>query len=207
MIFDLDGTICENPEFYSCVYSKSLEKIVKQRRGEIGLSRLKECRENYQGKGEIALFNLGIPFSEWAEYLIGVDVDMIIPQKDLCKKLRGLKSKKIIYTGSPIELAIRILKRMGFDPYQDFDLIIGWCEPELFPLKWTCSSLIFQNILNNFSIGYPEAWAVGDNWETDLLPAKNIGMKTVEISKRDGNPDFYFTYINQFLDYVSERSD
>lgn len=199
IIFDLDGTLAVNSDFYRQVYSGTLEKLIEERHSADGLRMLAHCRKNYAGKGELALFALNIPFGDWAQRLINAPLETFVPQLPLVHLLRTIKALKIIYTGSPREMAIRTLRQLGFEPEQDFNLILGWQEPELFPIKWTCSPLMFSGILQRFAITPDKAWAVGDLWETDLAPAKAIGMKTILVRKQEGSPDERFLSIEDFL--------
>lgn len=202
IVFDLDGTIIVEPEFYQKVYSGTLNQVIEREREKQGLEILKYCRESFNGKGELSLFMLNIPFREWGKELINAPLDLINPQPMLVEQLRKLRAEKVIYTGSPVEMAIRAIRRVGFSE-NDFDFVLGWEEPELFPIKWSCSSVIFKYILKRFSVVDPkEAWSVGDDWATDLKPAQAIGMKTAGISKRNGNPTFWFATLQQFLSYI-----
>lgn len=201
IVFDLDGTIVVEPEFYKEVYSGTLTDLVEDVRGERGLETLRFYRENYDGKGELALFALNIPFRMWAERLINASLDLISPQPELVEKFRSLKSKKVIYTGSPVEMADKILQRVGFTK-DDVDLIVGWREPELSPLKWSCSPLVFESILLRFQHVPADAWAVGDDWDTDLNPAKVIGMRTARVRKQGGFAAREFGTLVAFLDHI-----
>ena len=199
VVFDLDGTIIVNSEFYRTVYSGTLNQIVAEKRGEKGIEVLQHCRKNYDGKGQLALFALNIPFREWAQLLINAPVESIEPQPHLCRQIRSLPVIKIVYTGSPVEMVFKTLQRVGFNPDRDFDLIIGWREPEFFPVKWACSPIVFERVLQKFSVLPEEAWAVGNVWNTDLLPAQAVGMKTALIRKSGGAPDTHFSSIETFI--------
>lgn len=200
IVFDLDGTIIVNPTFYWHMYSGTLNEVVREHKGEAGIKVLAECREKYSGKGELALQMLGIPYSAWAAKLSEVSVDIIEPQPELCARIRNLNPVKVIYTGSPVVLAWRMLEKIGFDPDRDFDLIIGWQEPEAFPVKWACSLVVFRGILDKFGALPGETIAVGDVWETDLLPAKCLGIKTAIVGNGSGMPDSFHPSLSHFLD-------
>lgn len=202
IIFDLDGTIVVNSKFYKKVYSGTLGKTIIEERGKQGLKMLQYCRANYDGKGELALLALNIPFNKWAQKLIEAPLDLVPSQPRLVKDIQTLNAKKVIYSGSPLEMACGTLEKMGFSPKRDFDLIIGWQPPEVFPVKWSCTTTIFQTILDKFNYKPDQAWAVGDNWQTDLLPAKKIGLKTAEIRHSSGQPDFYFSNLNKFITFL-----
>ncbi len=208
VVFDLDGTLAVNPEFYRNVYSGTLEDLIVEQRGKDGLKVLKYCRENYEGKGELALFALNIPFGDWTQLLVNAPMNLLTLQARLGEFIRCLKAIKVVYTGSPLKMAMRILQRLGFQPTVDFNLIIGWQEPELFPLKWTCSPIVFQGILEKFSVSPDEAWAVGDVWDTDLMPAQAIGMKTAMVRKpRQGNPDIWLPTAEGFVGIISGEAN
>lgn len=206
IVFDLDGTIVSSPVFYRMIYSGTLNRLVADRRGEQGVAMLRYCREHYDGRGELVLFALNIAFREWAHFLINAPLESLKPQPDLCRKIRSFKGIKVVYTGSPVEMASKILEHVGFSPNDDFDLIMGWREPELFPTKWTCSTFVFEEILRRFSVSPSKAWAVGDVWDTDLLPAKMVGMKTALVGDAIGMPDCRFPNIEMFLKAI-ELSD
>lgn len=207
IVFDLDGTISVNSEFYRRVYSGTLEILIAERRGAAGLAVLQDCRKNYDDKGELALFALNIPFQDWAERLTNATMELLTPQPRICKLIRTLTATKVIYTGSPVQMAMRILQRLGFCPAEDFDLVLGWREPELFPVKWACSPLVFEGILKKFSVSSVEAWAVGDVWDTDLLPAQSIGMRTAMIRRQGGRPDIRVPSIEAFLERLEKEQD
>jgi FMN phosphatase YigB (HAD superfamily) len=201
IIFDLDGTIVTEPEFYRQVYSGTLNEVVYQTRGIEGMKMLGYCRKHYRGKGELALIGLDIPFEKWAEKLIKAPLDMIQPKPLLVEQIRSLAVKKALYTGSPTEMAGRIIKRIGFGE-DDFDFLVGWENPETFPIKWTCSSFTFREMARHFQLSPSECWAIGNEWETDLAPAKKIGMRTALIAQKGGGSDVRFGTLENFLDFV-----
>lgn len=203
IIFDFDQTLVENPEFYKKVYSGTLERLILEERGEYGMEVLRNCRKNFDGKGELALFALNIPFKYWADMLMDVNLEMIISDREFVENINKLKAKKAIYSGSPVKLIHRILEKIGFLK-NDFDFIVGWQDPENFPVKWTGSPLIFEKIIKEMGFNKEDVLAVGDNWETDLAPANAIGIKTILIGKnKNNNPDFCFNSVSEFVEYFS----
>lgn len=199
IIFDLDGTVVDEPEFYRSVYSGTLNAAVLEAKGAYGLGVLDSYRRNFGGKGELALKALGIPFKNWSDKLVVAPVDLIKPQPELVEQIRALNTKKVIFTGSPIELANRILVRLGFDPAADFDAVLGWQEPEEIPQKWFCSPEIFKAICKQFNCDPSSTWSVGDNWETDLEPAALVGINPIQIRTSSGNPSRRFPNLSEFL--------
>ena len=192
IFFDLDGTLVLAPQFYTDVYTGTLVNLVKEMRGDKGLEML-WARESLDGKGELTLMAMGIPYRAWAQKLIDAPLDLVIPQPETVSCIRALKAKKIIFTGSPVQMAYRLLDRLGFNPRFDFDLIIGWKEPEAYPLKWNNSSYIFETVCALMDAD-PK-----DNWEADLEPAKRVGITTIQIRKETGVPDFRFPDIESLV--------
>ena len=141
IIFDLDGTLVDDKKFYKDVYSGTLDQLIQDLRGKKGVSTLCHCRENHNGKGELALSALDIPFSAWAERLCTVPLSLITQRLDIVAAVRSLDCKKVVYTGSPHQLAIRMLSKRGFN-LNDFDRIIGWQPPDQFPAKWSLALLL-----------------------------------------------------------------
>lgn len=199
IIFDMDGTLILNPDFYRLIYSGRLNEVIEQERGQYGLDVLSYYRKNFEGRGEYALFALRIPFKKWADKLIAAPLDLISPQPEVVQKIRSLNTRKVVFTGSPTALAIRMFSRFGFDPSYDFDQIFGWKEPETFPLKWACSPFVFDSIARQFTCSPIQTMSVGDTWESDLEPAQRIGMKTVQIRTNTGNPDFRFANVSELI--------
>lgn len=198
IIFDFDGTILHNLDFYRNIYSKSLDELILKEKGEEGLAILQMCRENFYGKGELALCALNIPFSKWADMLSKISLDLVNPDEKLIEQLRKINAVKVIYSGSPIEMVKRALLKLGFLE-QDFDLIVAWKEPEAFPVKWTSSPVIFEKILLQFNCKPEQCLAIGDDWESDLLPARTIGIKTIQIGTKKGTPDARYETLKKFL--------
>lgn len=202
IIFDLDGTLSDNPDFEEDVYSRSLDKIVAEKRGNYGTEVLNQCRKTFEGKGELSLFALNIPFAGWAKIINESSVDLVRPDHELVEQIKKIDAQKVIYTGSPTIIAGRIIEKIGFS-VNDFDLILGYSEPEIFPVKWTSSPVVLEKIINQFGCDPDEAWMVGNEWTIDSMPAKSIGMKTAQIKTKIGDPDFYFDTIKEFLKFFA----
>ncbi|MBI3334953.1 MAG: hypothetical protein HY001_00435 [Candidatus Portnoybacteria bacterium] len=228
VVFDLDGTLVDNPEFYRTVYSGTLNAVVEKYRGKKGLHLLNTSRENYAGKGELALIALNIPFAAWQKAIekkLGRKaINLIQPKPNLVTAMRKLEATKVVYTGSSIGVAWSILVRLGFSPLDDFSSVIGWRKGERFPSKWTMSSMIFEWIARKHTP--PEEreiqwryWSVGDDFENDLFPAARRGWLTAGIREPMRKkavlvshqriviqcPDVWFPTIEQFLKYISEE--
>lgn len=205
-VFDLDGTLVVNPEFYKSSYSGSLEQLIIEVRGNPGLAVLASCRQHYRGRGELALPALDIPFAMWRERLSVVSTTQIVPQPEVVEAIRALPGKKAVYTGSPRELTLRLLSGLGFDD-TDFDLIVAWEETEMFPLKWSRSPLIFRTIMKHLDCDVKETWSVGDSWEADLAPAQQAGISTVQIGTRQGHAQHHFPDVIAYAKHFCSKME
>lgn len=202
VVFDLDGTLVVSPAFYRNFYSGTLEKLIEDLNGQEGLEVLAACRHDFGGKGELALAALGIPFAVWAKRLIAAPLDLINANPKLVRAVRQLHAIKVVYTGSPVKMALNVLERVGFAA-DDFAKVIGWAEPDESPAKWTCSPHVFQALLGEFEVQPENAWAVGDVWETDLAPARLAGYTTVLIGRKKGEADYGDETVVRFLRQLS----
>ena len=206
VILDLDGTIVVEPKFYTSVYSQTLEDLVLERKGPRGVDRLQACRAEYSGKGELVLFELNIPFSAWAEKLMKASLEYVNEQSVLVDTIGEYNFPKVVYTGSPLKMATRLLKKIGFKTH-DLNEVIGWENPELYPIKWGCSPLSFEFIMQKFNADPKRTWSVGDNWQTDCMPAQAVGMQTALICRNgssEGNPDLRVNSLYDFLQKIKE---
>ncbi|MDP3997780.1 MAG: HAD family hydrolase [bacterium] len=204
-VFDLDGTLNRNPEFYTTVYSRTLEQLIKEFSGDEGMTMLAYFRQACQGRGELALSALNIPFSAWAKRLCAAPLELIVPQPDIVAATRSLSGKKVVYTGSPTYMAHAMLAKLGYLS-SDFDDVIGWREPETCPVKWTCTSRVFLECLRRYKISPTNAYSIGDNWNTDLLPAKSLGMRTIIIGSDCADADLCFSDVLSFVEHVTPNN-
>lgn len=200
-VFDLDGTLAVCPEFYSSVYSASLDRVVNNLRGEQGAEMLTYFRQHCHGRGELALGALNIPFEAWAKELCATSLQLIPPHPELIDSLNSLSGIKVIYTGSPRKFALRVLDRLGF-PDDFFSQIIGWEEPEVTPVKWTCTPLVFRGLLDYYECNPARAWSIGDSWDTDLKPAAHVGMRTAQIDCGSSRSPHTFSSVLEFTQHV-----
>lgn len=101
------------------------------------------------------------------------------PDSELVQAVRGLRNHYniVVLSNSPEGLIRRIGKAIGFDMDQDF-LAYYTLTAEGGPPKFVDADAAFQTIIQNHAPDLENSWSLGDSIQTDLEPARKIGMKT-----------------------------
>jgi FMN phosphatase YigB (HAD superfamily) len=200
-IFDLDGTLVDDMAFYRKIYTENLESLVLERHGAEGMKIVDMVRASNRGKGELALLVLGIPYKDWFEKTSDDQLSQLAGQPDRVKAIRGLKGKKVVFTGTSRSLANKILDRIGFDN-NDFVEVIAFDPPAVAPLKLTADPLTFRYLLEKYNGGPAKTYMIGDEYEFDLSPAKALGIHTVEVRHNSHKAERSFPTIAEVLAYL-----
>lgn len=96
-------------------------------------------------------------------------------------KLKNYKIRLGLISNTEEVSAIRVMKKYNLKKY--FDVIVFSYEAHL--LK--PDPKIFRLILNKLKVNPSEASMVGDSIKEDIIPAKNLGMKTILIDREFKN--------------------
>jgi putative hydrolase of the HAD superfamily len=187
IIFDLDGTLYTSPEVfrkfaeaayytYAKVFKSPIEeakKILEDRRAE--LARQKGFAVPYT----LALISFGIPIETWHEENVAFfdPADLLVPNPGLKCSLLVLKKKYrlVVLTNNNKIQTRRIIKALGLDgvfnevfTFNTFNLL----KPD---------PGILKGVLERLGARSEECLMVGDRYEVDLLPARELGMKIFEV--------------------------
>lgn len=200
-IFDLDGTLIDDMDFYRRIYTENLEKLVKGRYGDEGLKIVNMVRRVNRGKGELALLVLGISYDEWFDAVSEDDLKLLSKKSQLVEAVKKLDGVRVVFTGASRVLAEKMLSRVGFKP-EDFNEIIAFEKPSVVPLKLSADRLVFQYLLGKYKVAPEDAYMVGDEYEFDLLPAKILGINTVEVRHKSGKADHFVQNIIDLPKYL-----
>lgn len=201
-IFDLDGTLIDDMGFYKKIYTENLERLVFEKHGDEGLRLVRLVREKNRGKGELSLLVLGIPYDEWFDRVSDADVNLLAPKPEVVRAIRQLKGIRVVFTGTSKKLAEKLLGRVGFER-EDFDEIVAHERPAVVPIKLTADTLVFRYLLQKYGVEPRDAYMVGDEYEFDLLPAKMLGMHTIEVRHRSGRADHFVENIRDLPTYLT----
>lgn len=200
-IFDLDGTLIDDMDFYRRIYTENLDKLVKGRYGDEGLKIVNMVRRANRGKGELALLVLGISYDEWFDAVSDEDLKLLQQKPKLVEAVKKLNGIRVVFTGASRNLAQKMLGRVGFKP-KDFDEMIAFEKPSVVPLKLSADKLVFQYLLDKYKIAPQNAYMMGDEYEFDLLPAKVFGINAIEVRHKSGKAEHFVPSIVDLPEYL-----
>jgi FMN phosphatase YigB (HAD superfamily) len=196
VIFDIDNTLSygvKAREFY-CQYSRHLEKVLAKSL-KVSVVKAKQIaddyRSRYNGHGERSFEGLGIGMDVWFEGILLLNPkDYLEPLNYSNQLLKTLKDLGFIVgaiTDGPRIQASRILETIQTDE-SFFDFIIGWEKGKKMP-KYG-SRQIYEEICEKYSVKPNEVVMVGDSLETDILPAKEVGLEVIHITSSEAGGQF-----------------
>jgi HAD superfamily hydrolase (TIGR01549 family) len=190
-IFDLDGTLYPFDKGRSECFSTSRFQADLKRRAlsfiadklnlepSTALKKYSALEKQYNGEIGRAL-NTEYRISR-EEYFTSVwnlnPDDYVEKNKKLIKLLKNIKNPLILLTSSPNIWAYSALNFLEIkDAFGDF---IFTCESNLHRPK----PQLFLKIASDLGIATKFVFSIGDQEESDILPAKKIGMPTFRIGK------------------------
>ncbi|MEO0142519.1 MAG: HAD family hydrolase [candidate division WOR-3 bacterium] len=187
IIFDLDGTLYTSTEVYQKfaeaayhTYAKLKNTTIEQAKEILERRREELKRERgYAVPYTLALLSFGIPIEEWHKENIKFfnAGDYLKPNSELKDVLIQLKKryKLAVFTNNNRIQTQRILKAIGIEAlfdyvftYESFNLI----KPD---------PKIFKMVIKRLKVKPEECLMVGDRYDVDLNPAKELGMKIYEV--------------------------
>ncbi|MDP3677719.1 MAG: HAD-IA family hydrolase, partial [Methylotenera sp.] len=110
--------------------------------------------------------------------------EMVIQAKRLRHMLQGLAGRKLVFTNAPRHYAMRVLELLGIDDI--FELIFS-VESTQFHAKPSVRG--FQKLLKTIKAKASDCIMLEDSLPA-LMTAKQLGMKTIWVSKKLKKPDF-----------------
>lgn len=202
-IFDLDGTLYNFDEKVglkyneSRFYSKIMENIYAflEQRLNYNSEQIKETLEiadkNYNK--EYSLYfekKFNVPRYDYFEYCFNLDPNEFIKKNpELPKLFEQLQGDALILTAAPKAWASKALDFLELTPYVGDLLITG--EPNI----RKPNPEVFKQALNILKSKPNDTLSVGDQEHSDIIPAKQVGMKTAIIGK------------SKFADYELKNTD
>ena len=101
--------------------------------------------------------------------------------KDLFADIRSYNIKIVALSNCPEILSRRVLSEIDINPDLDFDLYHPWYDLYLYPPKICHPKATFNKIINTLGLEPASVISVGDSLHMDILPARELGVKTAHI--------------------------
>ncbi len=189
-IFDMDGTLYRfdkgqgdsftSSRFYSDLKVHIFNFISAQKVFSLGESKSEYVRIKEKYKGEVSLgmekeygINRYDYFLEtWGKLS---PVDYLELDSELPQLLNNFEGKAAILTAAPKVWTVKVLEYLNIAGVFGGNVFTG--EPDL----RKPDPAIFRHVIGKLNALPAEVFSIGDQEETDILPAKSIGMKTVHI--------------------------
>jgi len=202
VVFDVDGTLYKSAE-----YEKYLKESIYMVLGEIlGIDyreagmRLESLKKNLKTVS-LSVEAMGIDRRRFYELLAervepSIYIKPRLEVKNLLSKLREKKVKIGCHTNSGKRLFLKVIKAINLS-ISDFDVIVTSDDADPKPLK--NGYMLLSRLLE---IPFNKILYVGDRWEVEVKPAKELGMLTALVYSRKGEPDFYLNDIIEILKII-----
>ncbi len=182
LIFDMDGTLYENPDYYRFQENSQVERLA----GFLGIS-AKEAAERL-GAARQARRSAGLPPTSMANHFLALGADMpsVIrwreealtpgewltpdPRLDTTLGLLAGRFRLALLTNNPRSVGLASLQALGVAPR--FEQVIGLddtakSKPSIEPFEIVCRSL---------RLPFGVCVSIGDRRDVDIEPALRLGM-------------------------------
>lgn len=189
VIFDMDGTLYQFPNgttFSSSPLGEAVKEnvtsfIAEEFKLQDDEARLKyrELQMQYDGEMSLGLEQeFGIDRMSFFEETWGIDPEnVIVPEPNLKDELAQLSIRCALLTSAPRVWATRVLGYI--DVINIFDDLIFTGEPDI----RKPNPEVFRAIAKILGLDANQIVSIGDQEYSDIIPAKEVGMRTVRIGK------------------------
>jgi len=186
VLFDLDGTLYDSDE-YSAYFDSEMTNLISDllHLDKEDASKLLQARRKEMGTLTRAVESLGVDRHEFHR-LVAQRIDpalYLTPNEEARNAIRRLRANGFrigLVSNSGRSLVMKILRALKLEP-TSFDVIVTGTEVEPKP-----SHEPFEFALEKLGCDREETVYVGDRDEAELRPAHEIGLRTILISRKDG---------------------
>ncbi len=198
--FDLDGTLYPpSQEIDDRIRNKISKKILEKRPDLENLANARDFFERMyeqlkSGSAVLRLVGYEKPELVMEECLTTADVlDLIKKDDKLATIIEDLHSKYFTYllTSSPEQISLQKLERLGINP-RLFSLRIHANTESLDKIDGSA----FRYAAISSSIPADEHVYIGDRRQSDILPARELGMKTIAVYSEIPEADLSLPHIH-----------
>tara|TARA_B100000965_G_scaffold405256_1_gene438544 strand:+ start:487 stop:1164 length:678 start_codon:yes stop_codon:yes gene_type:complete len=200
-VFDLDNTLYSAESGIFQQVHELMGKFVSNKL-KIDLDSAKKLQSKYFIKHGTTLKGLmdnhGVEPDEFLDYVHKLDYSIIHPNNDLNKEISKLQGRKIIYTNANRQHVNEILLRLDltniFDEIFDIKMANYIPKPEI---------NAYKDFIKRFNIN-PKTTIMFDDIAKNLVPAKNVGFKSVWIDLGIENISDDIKNSKRFLDFETK---
>ena len=200
-VFDLDNTLYSAESGIFQQVHELMGKFVSNKL-KIDLDSAKKIQKKYFIKHGTTLKGLmdnhGVEPDEFLDYVHKLDYSIIHPNNDLNKEISKLQGRKIIYTNANRQHVNEILLRLDltniFDEIFDIKMANYIPKPEI---------NAYKDFIKRFNIN-PKTTIMFDDIAKNLVPAKNVGFKSVWIDLGIENISDDIKNSKRFLDFETK---
>jgi len=202
VVFDVDGTLYKSAEYERCL-RESIYMVLGEMLGidyrEAGM-RLESLKKDLKTVS-LSVEAMGVDRRRFYELLAervepSIHIKPRLEVKNLLSKLRERDVKIGCHTNSGRRLFLKVVKAINLS-VTDFDVIVTSDDAGPKPLK--NGYILLSRLLG---IPFNKILYVGDRWEVEVKPAKELGMLTALVYSRKGEPDFYLNDVIEILKII-----
>jgi putative hydrolase of the HAD superfamily len=202
VVFDVDGTLYRSAE-YERYLRESIYMVLGEMLGidyrEAGV-RLESLKKSLKTVS-LSVEAMGVDRRRFYELLAervepSIYIKPRLEVKNLLSKLREKNVKIGCHTNSGRRLYLKVIRAINLS-VSDFDVIVTSDDADPKPLK--NGYILLSRLLG---VPFNKILYVGDRWEVEVKPAKELGMITALVYSRKGKPDFYLKDITEILKII-----
>ncbi|MCL7389617.1 MAG: HAD family hydrolase [Thaumarchaeota archaeon] len=202
VVFDVDGTLYRSEE-YERYLRESIYMVLGEMLGidyrEAGV-RLESLKKSLKTVS-LSVEAMGVDRRRFYELLAervepSIYIKPRLEVKNLLSKLREKNVKIGCHTNSGRRLYLKVIRAVNLS-VSDFDVIVTSDDADPKPLK--NGYILLSRLLG---VPFNKILYVGDRWEVEVKPAKELGMLTALVYSRKGKPDFYLKDITEILKII-----
>jgi putative hydrolase of the HAD superfamily len=186
LLFDLDNTLYPRS---SGVVARIDERINGYLRARVGIPAVEVDRVRRRFWAEHGttlrglMLRLSVDADDYLEYVHDIEiVDLLEPDPELRASLERLPGRKAVFSNASRAHAARVLRRLGLDGA--FEAVLGLEDLAYVPKP---EAAAFRTALERLR-AHPESCSMIDDLRPNLAAAKRLGMRTIWVAERDGEP-------------------
>ena len=199
IIFDLDGTLYpimgrdgtfSNSDFYQDLKSKMYRYLSDVLGISDETARSEYSRINCAFNGDVSIGvekEFGISRYEWFDNTWSLDPANYIekPTNELKEILKPVADRSLVLTAAPSAWAYPVLGFLGISDLFKNRVITGESDIR------KPSTEVFRQAADMLQRNCYDMISVGDQNESDILPAKKLGMITIKVGAPEGDADYF----------------